>query len=438
MKNQTPFDCALALLKSASKYRQIEEHLLEQLLRPQRLIEVSVPFKRDSGKTEIVKGYRIQHNNWLGPYKGGIRYHHQVDLDEVKALAFWMTIKNAVVDVPFGGGKGGIEIDPKTLSKRELENMTREFTRQITHFIGPEIDVPAPDLNTNGQIMEWIVDEYEKSISSKGRWAYGPKNKYKKSQLKAVVTGKPLHCGGSEGREEATGLGGFYVLEEVVKKLKLKKPLTVAVQGFGNVGGHVAVLMQKNGYKVVGLSDSKGAVYDKENGGFNVELVKACKLEKGMIADCYCVGTVCDLSKNHHKEFSNGKLLELPVDILIPAALEGVINAKNADKIQAKIVLEMANGPTTAEADKILGRKGIVVVPDVLTNAGGVTVSYFEWLQNMKGQSWKIEKVRGKLKEKMIIAFDSVWEIHKEKKVSLRTAAYILALKRLSAKAKSF
>ncbi|MDO8638823.1 MAG: Glu/Leu/Phe/Val dehydrogenase [Candidatus Daviesbacteria bacterium] len=419
MKKTNPFDGAIKQLEKAATKAGIPADHLEHLSHPHQQVEVYLHLKRDNGKTEIVRGFRVQHNNWLGPYKGGLRYHPQVDIDEVKALAFWMTIKNAVVDVPFGGGKGGIEIDPKTLSSKELEKLTREFVQHIAAVVGPDTDVPAPDVNTNAQIMEWFADEYGKITGE---------------SCPAVVTGKPLHCGGSEGREEATGLGGFHVLEELVNKLKLKKPLRVAIQGFGNVGSHIAILLQQNGYEIVALSDSKGGIY-KKDGAFDAGSVKECKKTNKSISSCYCVDKICGLSRDHKGDITNEKLLELPVDILIPAAMEGVINKKNAPKIKAKIILEMANGPITNEADQILAKRKIIVVPDVLANSGGVTVSYFEWLQNMKGEKWSLEKVRTKLKEKMVTAFDSVWEIHKGKKVDLRTAAYILALQRLATKA---
>ncbi|MDP3998489.1 MAG: Glu/Leu/Phe/Val dehydrogenase [bacterium] len=433
MKKQNPFESALILLSKAAKAIHLEDRILKLLSAPERIIELSLPLKKDSKETEILKGYRVQYNSWLGPYKGGLRYHPQVDMDEVRVLAFWMTIKNAVVNVPFGGGKGGIEIDPKKLSREELERLTRIFAQKLTPNIGPEVDVPAPDVNTNPQIMEWFVDEYKQQIKNQKSKI---KSEYSESQLNAVVTGKPVAKGGSEGREEATGLGGVFVLEKLVEKLALKKPLTVAVGGFGNVGSHVANLLYERGYKLVGLSDSKGGIKDKTGQGFNIELVKACKLERGLIADCYCIGTVCDLAQKRQAEISNEGLLELPVDILIPAALEGAIDKDNAPKIQAKIILEMANGPTTAEADEILNERGIVVVPDVLANSGGVTVSYFEWYQNMHNEKWLLEKVNDSLKEKMTSAFEEVWKIHKEKRVNLRTAAYILALQRLEEKEK--
>ncbi|MDO8570179.1 MAG: Glu/Leu/Phe/Val dehydrogenase [Candidatus Daviesbacteria bacterium] len=419
MKKSNPFEGAIKQMKKAAVKADISSEQLEHLSYPHQQLEVYLHLKKDNGQTQIVRGFRVQHNNWLGPYKGGIRYHNQVDINEVKALAFWMTIKNAVVDVPFGGGKGGIEIDPKTLSNTELERLTREFVQHIAIIVGPDMDVPAPDVNTNGQIMEWFADEYGKIIGK---------------DCPAVVTGKPLHCGGSQGREEATGLGGFYVLEELVEKLKLKRPLKVAIQGFGNVGSHIAILLQQNGYEIIALSDSKGGIY-KQDGALDAGSVKECKKINKSIANCYCVDKICGLSRDNKGDITNEKLLELPVDILIPAAMEGVINKKNAPKIKAKIILEMANGPVTSEADQILKKRKIMVVPDVLANSGGVTVSYFEWYQNIKGEKWDLEKVRSKLKDKMVKAFDTVWEIHKKKKVDLRTSAYILALQRLSSKA---
>ncbi len=419
MEKSNPFDSALILLEKAAKKAKISSEHLEHLSHPHQQVEVRLHLIKDNGKTQIIRGYRVQHNNWLGPYKGGIRYHHQVDINEVKALALWMTIKNAVVGVPFGGGKGGVEIDPRALSKTELERLTREFCRHIAPIIGPKVDVPAPDVNTTAEIMEWFADEYSKIVG--------------KPTL-AVVTGKPIGKGGSEGREEATGLGGFLVLEELVKKIKMKKPITVAIQGFGNVGSFIADLCYQHGYKVVALSDSKGGIYDPKGEGFNTEKIKKCKKDTSALRNCYCQGDVCEIAKKGCL-ITNEELLELPVDILIPAALEGVINNKNAKKIKAKVVFEMANGPTTADANEILNKRGIVVVPDVLANAGGVTVSYFEWYQNMHQQKWSLIKVRNKLKEKMLEAFESVWNTHKKEKVDLRTAAYIVALKRLVTKA---
>lgn len=432
------FDSALLRLKKAANYINIPDWFFKILSTPEKTLEFNFPLKRDSGKIEIIRGYRVQYNNLSGPYKGGLRYHPKVDMDEVKSLAFWMMIKNAVANIPFGGGKGGIEIDPKSLSEKELERLTRQFTKELAPNIGPFMDVPAPDVNTNARIMDWIVEEF-KMFQEKLPLAEQSskfKIKYTQNELKAVITGKSVENGGSLGREEATGLGGFFVLENLVKKLKLKKPLTVAIQGFGNVGSNIAAILYRNGYKIVAVSDFHGAIYDKSGKGFNIDLVRKCKEEKGFLAGCYCIGSVCDLAKRYNDGIiSNEEILQLPVDILIPAALENVITSKNAKKIKAKIVFEMANGPTTFEADKILNEKGILVLPDVLCNSGGVIVSYFEWLQNISGEKWSLEKVNKKLKMKMKDSFEEIWKLHQDKKVNFRTSAYILALQRLAQKA---
>lgn len=427
------FEEALTQLKKAAKFTNLDQSFLDQLSSPERTIKVTFPLKRDNGKIEIIKGYRVQYNNILGPFKGGLRFHPALDMDEVAALSFWMMIKNAIANVPFGGGKGGIEVDPKNLSEKELERLTREFTKKLAPNIGPFVDVPAPDVNTNSKIMDWIADEYQRQLTfDKGQWT---KRSQMSNELKAVVTGKSVKNGGSVGREQATGTGGFFVLEKLVKKLNLKKPLTVAIQGFGNVGANLAKILFKNGFKVVAVSDVKGGIFDNKKIGFNIDLVKECREQKGLLAGCYCIGSVCDVARKYENGIiSNEDLLGLPVDILIPAALENVITAKNAKDICAKVVFEMANGPTSERADQILERRGILVVPDVLANSGGVTVSYFEWYQNMHSEKWGLEKVNSKLQEKMETAFEEVWKIHQEKRVSPRVAAYILALKRLSQK----
>ncbi len=422
--SNNPWTRAREQIKEIASKIKLDKDLTERLLEPDRIVEVSLPLKRKNGKTEILKGYRVQHNNTLGPYKGGLRYHQQVSMDEVKALASWMTIKNAVVDVPFGGGKGGIIVNPKTLEGDELEKLTRIFTQKLYNIIGVKIDVPAPDVNTNPKIMSWIVDEYSKIA---GRETLG------------VVTGKPLDRGGSEGRTEATGLGGVYALLTTLKKIKINyKGMTVAIQGFGNVGRYLAHFLQKEGLKVVALSDSKGCLYIP-NGIPNTENVETCKEEKGVVAECYCLGSVCDLSNKKAlggKNITPKELLELPVDIIIPAALENVITEENAPKIKAKIILEMANGPTTLGADKILKKKGKIVIPDILANSGGVAGSYFEWYQNINDEKWTKEEVFKKLKEKMENATNQVLKAKEKYKVTLREAAYIVALKRIEKKFK--
>jgi glutamate dehydrogenase (NADP+) len=411
---------ALYKLKEAGKLAGISPVVLELLEKPNKEINVFFPVKLDDGKTLIFKGYRVQHNNWRGPYKGGIRYHPMVDLDETCALALWMTIKCAVVDIPFGGAKGGVEVDPKKLSKSELESLTRAYMRAIAWDIGPTVDIPAPDVNTNAQIMGWMKSEYQKVTQDNSL---------------GVITGKDIRSGGIEGREEATGLGGYLVLSSLIRKIKLPKNPTVAIQGFGNVGSNIARHLFENGFRIVALSDSKGGIYLRK-GQFDIAAVIKCK-EGSRIAGCYCVNSVCDLGnklKFDGRDVTNEEVLELPVDIVIPAALENVITIKNAPKIKAKVVLEMANGPTTSQADKILAKRGIVVVPDILANSGGVVVSYFEWKQNKGGLKWGRSKVVTDLAKRMNKAFVSVWQIAQDKKVSLRQAAYILALKRIASR----
>lgn len=416
--DQNPFESALVLLKKASLTAEIPQWLLETLSSPERTIALSFPIKLDNGEVKVIKGFRVQYNNFLGPYKGGLRFHPQVDMNEVKALSFWMMIKNAVVDVPFGGGKGGIEIDPKQLSQGELERLTKAFTRELAPNIGPELDVPAPDVNTNAQIMEWIVEAYAEEVKSKNL-----KVTVDEQQLQAVVTGKPVGKGGSKGREEATGLGGFYVFEKIAEKLNLSKDSSIAIQGFGNVGQFFVRFAHEAGYPIVAVSDSKGGIYKQE--GLDVSDIIEFKSQGKNFTEY-----------KKAEQITNEDLLRLGVDVLVPAALENVINKDNTQNIKAKFVLELANGPTSAEADEVLYNNSIIVVPDVLASAGGVTVSYFEWLQNMQNESWELEAVREKLKEKMVTAFDQVWKIHEDKKLSLRTAAYVLALQRLLEKSK--
>lgn len=425
---QDPFKDGVSILNESAKYSEAPNWLINLLQEPERIIELRFPLERDDGTILPMSGYRVQYNNILGPYKGGIRYHPQVNLSEVKALSFWMMIKNAVCDVPFGGGKGGVEVSPKELSEKELERLTQAFTQKIFPNIGPEIDVPAPDVNTNSQIMSWIVKEYEKNYKAQ-KSNIVPDDNY----LKAVVTGKPISEGGSEGRSEATGLGGFIVLESLLKEIDLnmssisssKKP-TIAIQGFGNVGSFFANFAYEAGFKIMAISDSKSGLLDESgNGGLDIPEIIKLK-EEGKNFD--------EIELKGVRKISNKKLLELEVDILVPAALEGVINSENASDIRAEIILEMANGPVTKEADEELGKKGTLIVPDVLANSGGVTVSYFEWLQNMENQKWELEMVREKLKTKMEKAFKEVWEISEKKKITLRIAAYVVALNRLASK----
>ena len=416
-----PWQRTKSQLKKIATKIGLNSFLTAKLLNPDRIVEVSIPVIMDNGRVKNFKGYRVQHNNIRGPYKGGVRYHPHVDMTEVKALATLMTLKNAVIDVPFGGAKGGINIDPRKLSVGELEKMTREFTRKLSPIIGPELDVPAPDVNTNPTIMAWIVDEYAKIVGH---------------AEPAVVTGKPIELGGSEGRTEATGLGGTFVLQEIIQKLK-KKPsdLTVAIQGFGNVGFFIAKFLQEAGFKIVAISEENGGIYIPSGIG-SIDALYKCKEKKGYVAGCYCIGSVCDLE---HKEslgaqdIGAAEVLELPVDIIVPAALGNAITRENAAHIKAKIILEMANGPTTSKADEIINQKNILVIPDILANAGGVVVSYFEWYQNTHHEKWSKEKVLKKLEQKMKTAVDQVYAASQKYKVDLREAAYIVALERLSA-----
>lgn len=402
-----------------STYLPLPPLFVARLSEPDRVISVSLPMQMDNGIVRIFQGYRVQHNNILGPYKGGLRYHHNVSMDEVRALAFWMSMKCAVVDIPLGGGKGGITVNPKELSEKELERLTKLFIDKIAVNIGPTIDIPAPDVNTNSKIMSWMVDEYSKIARKK---------------TPAVITGKPLNKGGSEGRTEATGLGGSYVLLETLRNLKQNpKGMTVAIQGFGNVGYFIAYFLEKAGMKIVAVSDSKEGIYVSD--GLNPKVTLDCKQKKGFLSGCYCVGSVCDVKKG--RKITNDELLELPVDILIPAALENVITEKNAQKIKAKIILEMANGPVTDTADIILTKRNIVVIPDILANSGGVAVSYFEWYQNMHHKKWAKKVVFEKLQKQLERITQEVLSTQKQYKSSLRDAAYIVALKRISEKDKN-
>jgi len=402
-------------LKEVSRYISISEDTLESLKYPKTTLIVSIPVRMDNCDLKIFKGYRVRYNDLRGPTKGGIRYHPNVSVDEVQALAFWMTFKCAVMNLPYGGAKGGITVDPKQLSKAELERLTRGYIDAIADFIGPDVDIPAPDVYTNQMIMGWMMDQY---------------STIQRRITPGVITGKPLTMGGSLGREEATARGAFIVLETLIPKLKaVSKPPTVAIQGFGNAGAILAELLYKAGYLVVAVSDSKGGIYSPK--GLDIPIVKHTKEATRGLKAVYCSGTVCNVLLDH-KEITNEELLGLNVDILVPSALENQITLNNADNINAKVILEVANGPVTPEADKILNEKGIVVVPDILVNAGGVTVSYFEWVQNRAGFYWTLDKVNRRLKQKMVEETESIWHISQEKSAPLRTAAYIHAFCRIN------
>ena len=401
-----PWETTQAQLQKAAQSLSLDPLLLARLSQPDRVVEVSLPLRMGDGSVRVFSGFRVQHNNIRGPYKGGLRYHTEVDMDEVKALSFWMTMKNALIDVPFGGSKGGIAVDPKKLSEAELERLTREFTRKLAPIIGPELDVPAPDVNTNSKIMDWIRDEYEKAVGHPSL---------------SVVTGKPLTAGGSEGRTEATGLGGNFALDEILRlRCVSGKGKTVAIQGFGNVGSYLARYLQKSGYKVVALSDSKSAVF-LGKGFSDIDALEVYKKEHGSLA-----------RYPDSKAIEQNDILTLPVDIIAPAALENALTADIATNVKASIVLEMANGPTTPEAEEILRANGVTVIPDILANSGGVAVSYFEWFQNRRDEHWTKAEVFKKLEKKMRAASDAVYRTARERGVTLRDAAYIVAIERLA------
>jgi len=421
MITDNPWTRALAQLRDAATKSTVSETLLAELEIPERIVEVRVPIVMDDGSEKLFSAIRVQHSSIRGPYKGGIRFHPRVDRDEVQALALWMTIKNAVIGVPFGGGKGGVVVDPKRLSESELERLTRSLTRMIAPDIGERFDVPAPDVNTNERIMQWMREEYEHLEAR---------------EAPAVVTGKPVAFGGSLGRTEATGLGGNYALLSILDRLgRSPQGMTVAIQGFGNVGSHLARALQSAGMQIVALSDSKGGIYIPR-GISDLDAIESCKEKSGRLAGCYCVGSVCDLSNMSAlggRDIAPEEVLTLPVDVVVPAALENAITKENAAHIKASIVLELANGPTTLEADEILKQKGVLVIPDVLANAGGVAVSYFEWYQNMHAERWGIDQVYANLLERMTEASRDVFDRADEGRISLREAAFVRALESLGA-----
>lgn len=403
-----PYEMFRAQVDLAGEKLGYPGDILEMVKRPERVVEVSVPVRMDDGRIEVFTGYRVQHSSARGPYKGGIRYSLGVTMDEVKALAGWMTWKCAVVNIPLGGGKGGIVCDPTKLSEGELERLTRRYTAMILPVIGPQHDIPAPDVNTNSRIMNWIMDT---ATVLRGEPMYG------------IVTGKDLAVGGARGRREATGRGVVIVTEEILGRLGRKLAgATVAIQGFGNVGSVAAQLFHARGAKVVAVSDVSGALYHPE--GLNIpELVEhVARSPQRLIAGYTAPGV---------QELPGPEVLTLDVDILVPAALEGQITAANAGRIEARVIVEGANGPTTPEADLILENRGRVVVPDILANAGGVIVSYFEWVQNLQNFYWDEEETNGRLAAILRRAFGGVWDNADRHGVSLRTSAFMLGLERI-------
>jgi len=400
-----PWEVAQRQFDLAAELLDLEDGMRRVLREPRRELTVHFPVHMDDGSVRVFTGFRVQHNLGRGPAKGGIRYHQNVSLDEVKALAMWMTWKCAVVGIPFGGGKGGVIVDPKQLSKKELEALSRRFFTEIEVLVGPEKDIPAPEVNTNAQVMAWFMDTYSMHAGY---------------TVPGVVTGKPISLGGSEGRNEATARGTVYCIVEASRHLGIELPkATVAIQGFGNAGSIAAQLISAEGATVVAVSDSTGGIHNAD--GLEVNKVIKWKQEHGTVQGF-----------PGSKDISNAEVLEVPCDILIPAALEGQITAANADNIKARLIAEAANGPTTPDADEILWKKSIFMIPDILCNAGGVTVSYFEWVQDLNRDHWSEAEVNDKLKGIMVKAFQETLAIARREQCYMRTAAYLLAVERVA------
>ncbi len=402
-----PYDVAKTQIDIVAKEIGLDPNVTEYLKRIERALIVSIPIKMDNGSLKIFEGYRVHHSTVRGPGKGGIRYSPHVYLDEVKALATWMTWKTSLLNLPLGGAKGGVRVDPRKLSKGELERLTRRYTAEIINVIGPNIDIPAPDVNTNAQIMAWMMDTYS---MQKGR------------SIPGVVTGKPIEIGGSVGRGSATGTGLYFVLQALCEKLDLDlKHLKIVIQGFGNVGYTIADLLNKHGCKVIAVSDVSSGIYYED--GLDIEKLAEWTKQGNYLKD---------YKDGKYTLISNDKLLTSKFDVLIPAAIENQITKKNADEIDCKIVLEGANGPTTPEADKILNSKGIYVVPDILANSGGVCVSYFEYIQDINSYFWKLDRINEELSRIILEAFEETFKISKDRNISLRTAAYFIAVSRIA------
>ena len=400
-----PFEIARKQVKTACDRLNADPAVYEILKNPQRALEVSFPVKLDNGTVKTFTGYRSQHNNAVGPYKGGVRFHPNVNFDEVKALSIWMTIKCCVAGIPYGGGKGGVTLDPRDYSEAELERISRAYSEAISPLIGEKIDIPAPDVNTNGKIMSWMVDAYENVV---------------KKSAPGVFTGKPVEFGGSLARTEATGYGVNFAAVQALEKLgKDVKGATYAIQGFGNVGYHTGYYAHQSGAKVVAVSTVDVAIYNEN--GLDMEALFKEFQEKGFITN----------EAGYGKEISNAELLALDVDVLAPCALENQLTSENAGKVRAKIVVEGANGPTTPEADAILRQNGVLVVPDILANCGGVVVSYFEWVQNLQGYYWEFDEVQEKETVVLRRAFRDIWNLAQEYDVDLRTASYMMSIRRV-------
>jgi glutamate dehydrogenase (NADP+) len=400
-------------LEQALKYTTISEDAIESLKFPQASLSVSIPVRMDNGSLQVFQGYRVRYDDTRGPGKGGVRYHPDVSMDEVQSLAFWMTFKCAALNLPFGGAKGGITVNPKALSMMELERLSRGYIDAIADFIGPDVDILAPDVYTNSMIMGWMMDQY--SI-------------IKRHISPAVVTGKPISMGGSLGRDTATAMGAFFIIEAMLPKFDRKPTTTtVAIQGFGNAGAILAELLFRGGYKVVAVSDSQGGIYARD--GLNIPSIRQFKDASRRVQAVYCDDTVCHTTAD--TVLTNDELLTLDVDILVPAALENQITEENAADVRAKMIFEVANGPIASAADSILEQKGVYVFPDILVNAGGVTVSYFEWVQNRSGLYWSLGEVNQGLQRRMVEEAEQIWAIARDLSIPMRTAAYVHAISRL-------
>ncbi|MDP9248975.1 MAG: Glu/Leu/Phe/Val dehydrogenase [bacterium] len=404
MKN--PFENAMAQLDKASSLANFGEEFISKLRQPDRDIRISIPVTMDDGTVRIFEGYRVEYNNACGPYKGGIRYHQDTEINEVKALAFWMAIKCAVAGIPMGGGKGGVTVDPTKLSKGELERLSRGWVAKLSDILGPKKDVPAPDVNTTPEIMAWMSDEYAKITGD---------------QTGAMITGKPIDKGGSEGRGTATAQGGFFVFESLKSGFDLPAKCRVVVQGFGNAGGHAADIWSKAGHTIIAVSNSDSGIYSEA--GLDIPALMEHKKKTGFLHDFPGA-----------KNITNAELLATECDLLIPAAFENQITADNVGNVKTKVILELANGPITPEADEVLVQKNIPVIPDVLANAGGVIVSYFEWDQNLKGEHWSEKEVFDKLRPILDDSAKKIFQKAKELNTNMRAGAFILALERIKAK----
>lgn len=401
-----PYENMLHVLDQAAEKLGLARDEYETLRYPERELMVSIPVRMDNGELKVFEGYRVQHNSARGPYKGGIRYHQDANLDEVKALSAWMSFKCAVVNIPYGGAKGGIKVNPRELSREELIRLTRRYTTRILPLIGPEQDIPAPDVNTNGEVMGWIMDTY---------------SMFKGHAVPGVVTGKPIELGGSIGRNEATGRGVTIIAYQCLKKMGLDaSAMTYVVQGMGNVGGTAARILYEDGRKVIAVSDWSGGLYREE--GLNIPQISAYLSDRNK-----CLK---DYKEEGIRHLTNEEVLCLKCDVLIPAALENQITEDNAEQIQARVIIEAANGPTTVEADEILNRRGIQVVPDILANAGGVIVSYFEWVQNIQSMAWDLEEVNKRLERILLKAYDEVEDMA-QKGGTMRMGAYMVAIHRI-------